>query len=369
MHDRRLASLCLSSCLLLLPLLPACSLVTPQPQKLEGFSADTLHQVHRHSAELEHLQKLNTLSRSQQQRVQYLRRSLQQFEQDVIRSADQLEHQENWQGAEEQLDSALRILPNSLQLSIAQKQLAERRELREERVRMELAIHQGEQLLKDTQAYQRLRQLQGPGVLNWLEMKNFDRKRRASAASLQEYAQRAIQRANREDFVLAQRALTVAKGLYGDDLRLTENGELGAAIERDLALTNRQLRPAKPQPVKTPQKKEQTISLTELKQALDSGNLLSAKQHLNQLRAQAPQHPQLAPLQSEFRAQLSSRVESALKRGNELYSQGEIERALEVWREAGTLAPDNVELQANIVRAEKLLENLRALSAPFSADH
>ena len=368
MRDRRLASLCLYSCLLLLPLLPACSLVTPQPATLEGFSGDTLQQVRRHSAELEQLQMLDTQTPAQRQRMQYLRRSLHQFEHKVVRNADRLEEQDDWQGAQAQLDSALRILPGSLPLGTARQQLAERRQLHEERLRMELAIHQGEQLLKDTEAYQRLRQLQGPGVLNWLEMKNFDRKRRASAASLHDYARRAIQRDNREDYILAQRALKLAKGLYGGDLQLPENAETGTAIEQELALINRQLLPAKPQPVRAAPKKEPKVSLTELQQALDSGDLRSAQQHLNRLRSQAPQHPQLTSLQSEFRSQLNLRVNSALKRGNELYSQGEIERALAIWREAGALAPDNVELQANIVRAEKLLENLRALSAPASIE-
>lgn len=365
MHDRRLASFCFCTLFLLLPLLPSCSLVSPRPEALEGFSTESLYQIREDSAELEQLHKLNATTPAVQQRIRRLSDNLQQFESSAIRSAERLEHRGDWLGAEHLLEGAVRILPNSQRLNIAQQQLSERRQVHAERVRMELAIHQGEQLLKDAEAYQRLQQLQGPGVLSWLELKNFNRKRRASAQSLTEYAQLAIQRRNRKDYVLAHRALTVAQGLYGDDLRKPENGELRDAIARDLALTNRKLRPAaKPQPAKTVPQKPEMMPVTDLQQALRSGDLFSARKLLNQIQQQAPQHPQLKPLQSQFETQVKTRIDYAIRRGNALYSQGEINQALSVWREARILAPDNVELQANIARAEKLLENLKVLSTP-----
>ncbi|WP_193161092.1 hypothetical protein [Microbulbifer hainanensis] len=359
MRDRPLALLWF----LLLPLLPACSLIPTQQQALEGFPPDTLQQVRQQSAELVQLQQLNAVTPAQQQQIRQLHSRLRQFERNVIRTASRLEKQDDWHGAEQILQGATDVLPNSQVLNSARAQFSERRQAREERVRMELEIHRGEQLLEDAEAYQRLQQLKGPDVLTWLELKNFHRKCRDSAQALQDHAQQAMQR---DDYALAQRGLKVAQRLYRDDPQ--QDKDQLEKIERDLAVTDRQLRQTKRQPARGSLNRDHKIAVTELQQALDAGDLLGARQHLNQLRQQSPQDPLLPPLQSQFRAQLNTRVEAAIKRGNELYSKAEIERALQVWREAKDLDPDNVELLTNIARAEKVLENLKALSTPPGAE-
>ena len=359
MSNRRFALLWF----LLLPLLPACSLITTQQQTLEGFPSDAVQEVRRQSAELTRLQTLDSATTAQRQQIKQLLSSLRQFEHNVIRTASRLEKQDDWHGAERVLQGATDLLPDSQALNSARQQFSERRQLREERVRMELAIQRGEQLLKEAGAYQRLQQLKGPDVLTWLELKNFHRKCRGSAQALQDHAQLALQR---EDYTQAQRGLKVARRLYGNDL--LQDTDQREKIDQDLALAHRQLRQTNRQTAGSSLKKDNKVPVTELKQALDAGDLLSARQHLSRLQQESPQDPQLLPLQSQFQARLNTRVEAAIKRGNDLYSQREIERALNVWREAKTLDPDNVELLTNIARAEKVLENLKALSAPSGAE-
>ncbi|WP_323844850.1 hypothetical protein [Microbulbifer magnicolonia] len=341
--------------LLLLPLLPACNLIPTQQQVLEGFPSDALQQVRRQSAELDWLQNLDIATPDQQRKIKQLHSNLRQFERDVIHAASRLEQQDDWHGAERILRHATGALPDSRILGSARQQLDERRQLREELVRMDLAIHRGEQLLKDAKAYQRLRQLKGAGLPTWLELNVYQHKCRKSAKELQHYAQRALER---QDYALARRGLQIAQRLSGDDYQLDD-------IERDLALANRQLRQAKRQPAKASVENDAVV---ELQQALDAGDLLSARQHLNRLQQRSPRHPQLAPLQAQFRTQLAVRVETAVKRGNDLYSRGDIDGALEIWREAETLDPDNVELLASIVRAETVLQNLRILSTSPNAE-
>jgi tetratricopeptide (TPR) repeat protein len=362
MPDCRRARIWLLPWVLLLPLLPACSLVPMQPPVLEGVPPETLQLVREQSAELEQLLALNKPTPAQQQHIKQLRRSLGQFEREIIHTASQLEIQNDWHGAEQFLQGATGILPNSQALISAQQTLAQRRQVREERVRMELAIHRGEQLLKDAEAYRRLQQLKGPDMLTWVEVKNYYRKCRETAQALYDHAQLAIAR---EDYVLAQRGLNVARGLYGEELY--QDRELRDGIERDLAQTRRRLQRAQPQPASVSPGKDDQQAITELRQAMEAGDLLRARQLLNQLEQQSPQHSQLPPLQSQLQALLDNRVESAIKQGNDLYSRGEIKRALQIWREAEFLDPDNVELLANIARAEKVLQNLRALSTPSGA--
>ncbi|MCW8127105.1 hypothetical protein [Microbulbifer halophilus] len=344
---------------LLLPLLPACSLLPTQQQAPEVFPADTLQQARQQSAELGRLRKLDTATPAQQQQIKQLDSSLQQFEQNAIRTASRLEKQGDWYDAAQVFQAATGVLPDSRTLNKAQQQFLQRRQLREERVRMELAIHRGEQLLHNAEAYQRLRQLKGPDVLSWLEQKNFQRKCSNSVKALQHHAQQALQR---ENYALAQRALKVTRKLYNHDPQQDE--EQRKAIDHDLALANHRLRHSKRQTVRrAPKKKDSKRYIAELQQALKAGDLQSARQHLSRLRQESPQDPHLQPLQSRFQAQLSTRVKIAIKRGNELYSKGKIQQAVGVWREVQALDPDNVELETNIARAEKVLENLKALSA------
>ncbi len=344
---------------LLLPLLPACSLMPTQQQLPEAFPAEALQQARRQSAELHRLRKLDTPTPAQQQQIKQLHSGLRQFEQNTIRTASRLEKQNDWHGAGQVLKAATGVLPDNQALHSAQQQFSQRRKLREEQVRMELAIHRGEQLLQDAEAYQRLRQLQGPSVMTWLELKNFQRQCGSSVQALQDHGQKALQR---EHYALAQRALKVARRLYNHDPQ--QDDEQRKAIDHDLALANHRLRHSAPRTVRRPpKKKDNKRHVAELQQALDAGDLQSARQHLSRLRQESPESPQLQPLQSQFQAQLDIRVENAIKRGNDLYSQGEIERAVTVWRDAKALDPGNAELTTNIARAEKLLENLRALSA------
>lgn len=354
MCDRRLALLWF----LLMPLLPACSLIPIQQQELEGFPSDTLQQVRQESAKLDQLQSLDTATAAQQQQINQLQSSLRQFERNVIHTASRLEKQDDWHGAARVLQGAVNAVPGSRVLNNAQQQFSERRQLREEQVRMELAIQRGEQLLKEAEAYQHLQQLNGPDVLTWLELKNFHRKCRGSAQALQQYAKQALLR---EDYALAQRGLKVARQLYGSDL--LQDAVQREEIDQDLALAHQQLRQTRQASISTPAK-DYKAPVEELQQALDTRDLLSARQHLNRLQQESPQDPQLLPLQSQYQAQLNTQVEAAIKRGNDLYSEGKIEQAVEIWREANALDPSNVELLTNIARAEKVLENLRALSSP-----
>lgn len=340
--------------LLLLPLLPGCGVLPAQQHTLEGFPPDALQQVRQQSLELDRLQKLDTATPAQQQQIKQLHRSLQQFERDATRAAGRLEQEGDWRGAEIMLRRATQALPDSQPLSSSRQQLAERRQLREELVRMDLAIHRGEQLLRDAELYQRLQQL-SPGLLTRLELESYHRNCRKSAKELQDYAQRALER---QDYALARRGLQIAQRLYGDDNQHDD-------IERNLARANRELRRAERQPTRA--SVDHGIA-KELQRVLGSGDLQSARQHLNRLRQQSPRHPQLLSLQSQFQTQLNARVETAIKQGNSLYSQGNINQALVVWREAKTLDPDNIELLTNIARAEKVLQNLRSLSAPSTAE-
>lgn len=348
---------------LLVSLLPACSLMPTQQQALEGFPSDAVENARQQSEQLEHLQTLGGATTAQQQQIRQLQNSLRQFERNAIHTASRLEKQDDWHGAERVLQVATDVLPGSRALNTARQQFSERRQLREERVRMELAIQRGEQLLNEAEAYQRLQQLKGPDMLTWLELKNFHRKCRGTAQALQDHAQRALQR---EDYALATRGLKVARQLYGNDL--LQEADQREKIDQQLALANRHLGQPKRQVASSSPKKDHRVPVQELQQALDAGDLLSARQHLNQLQQKSPQDPQLLPLQSQFRTQLNARVEAAIKRGNDLYSEGKIERAVEIWREAKVLDPDNSELLTNIARAEKVLENLKALSASPEGD-
>jgi tetratricopeptide (TPR) repeat protein len=77
--------------------------------------------------------------------------------------------------------------------------------------------------------------------------------------------------------------------------------------------------------------------------------------------------PGLDPLCQDFEQRRAQWLEDRLEEGRRLYATGQIDAAVEHWREAQALAPDHVEIAAALERAARVqerLERLRARSSP-----
>jgi hypothetical protein len=246
-------------------------------------------------------------------------------------------------------------------------QFTERRAIREEVLRAELAIHRGEQLLQNASAYDSLRRVTPLKFLTWIEVNAYERRRINAAKSLKRFAGKAVAR---DDYYLARRCLSISFRLHNDD-----------EVKQQLLLADAYIRRIRQRidsatddsaPVKTAAAKSQPdaeILVGEFYQALRDSRFLNARKYLSEMQLMYPQHRSLVSMNSQYRLKLNRRVNNAVEKGKDLYSEGKVEQALQVWRDVEPLAPNNVELLSSIARAEKVLHNLKTLTAQQTADN
>lgn len=289
-----------------------------------------------------------------------LRERLWAFEQAVIRKVVRLEQSDDWAGAEALLERARKAAPDSPILQSAEKQFAERRAARETVLRAELAIHRGELLLKDTEAYERLQKVRRPGLVRWLERNTYENRRAKTAAELHRYGEMALER---QDYYLARRCLSLANRLDGDE---AIKEDLKHADRRIARLRQRVAGRQQPAVGSAPELESAAATFDEL---LENGRLRRARQLLQTMQRDYPDSERVGRRAARLQARLQEHVAEAIERGKALYSEGKVEQALGVWKQVRPLAPDNVELLSSISRAEKVLQNLRVLSAEQKDGH
>jgi hypothetical protein len=249
-------------------------------------------------------------------------------------------------------------------------QFTERRAIREEVLRAELAIHQGEQLLQNAGAYDSLQRVTPLKVLTWIEVNAYERRRINAAKSLKRFADKAIAR---DDYYLARRCLSISSRLHNDEEAeqqlLLADAYIRKIRQRIDSAANSGSVPVGVNTVRKGGKPDAELLVGEFYQALQNNKFLSARKYLSEMQLVYPQHRSLVSMNSQYRLKLNRRVNAAVEKGKDLYSEGKVEQALRVWRDVESLAPNNVELLSSIARAEKVLQNLKALTAQQTADN
>jgi tetratricopeptide (TPR) repeat protein len=94
---------------------------------------------------------------------------------------------------------------------------------------------------------------------------------------------------------------------------------------------------------------------------LKDNQLSLAKDNLTKLNKLMPGHEKLKPLNKEFEEKLPAHVDALLNRGRQLYINGKIANAKNIWVKALTLDPENEQVKKNIERADRVLDRLNEL--------
>lgn len=271
-----------------------------------------------------------------------------QFERHVIATAVRYEQRQQWRKADRIFAMALKYVPDSEILQAARKQLGQRREEREQALRAELLINQGDQLLKDAPSYAQIAQLNPSSLMTRLEINAYQRKRKKVSAQLLEQGRLAIER---RDYGFAKRCLTTAD-------RLDTSEELRQALQLADARLQKNKRT---QPRQALKGSDLPGQIEHYHQILAQGDLMLAQQQLTQMQQKFPGDPHLQSLVAELHVLIEAKVATAAEHAKVLYSEGDVQQALALWQEVLPLDPDNSDLQLNISRAQRVLENLRAL--------
>lgn len=271
-----------------------------------------------------------------------------QFERHVIAAAVRYEQKQQWREADQIFAKALKYVPNSVILQAARKQLDERRDERGQALRAELSINEGEQLLKDARSYEQIAQLSPSSFFTRLEINAYRHKRRKASEQLLAQGKLAMER---RDFALAKRCLAIAE-------RLDSTAEVRDALAMADTRLLKNRRTYSRQALRGSDLPEQ---IEQYQRTLAKGDLMLAQQQLMQMQQKFPDDAGLQSLAAELHILIEAKVAVTAQHAKVLYSEGDVQQALALWQEILPLDPDNSDLQLNISRAQRVLQNLRAL--------
>ena len=97
----------------------------------------------------------------------------------------------------------------------------------------------------------------------------------------------------------------------------------------------------------------------EFDSALAKKDFAHAKQTLDAMEVIDAKSPKVVARREKLKKQRSIALNKAILEGKKFYTKGDFGRAINVWKRALQLDPDNKELKENIQRAEKFRENLK----------
>ena len=95
--------------------------------------------------------------------------------------------------------------------------------------------------------------------------------------------------------------------------------------------------------------------------ALARGDLIGARSNLQQLIRKQPKNTKTKQRLTQLDARIKRQIQAGLDQGSEYYTQGEYEKAKQVWENTLRLDPNNQDLRTNIARVDKVIEKLKNL--------
>jgi|GEM_PF-1213990 len=320
-------------------------------QKEYGKAIDTL----------EHVSKDHAHYRDLRAKLADIRRKADAYVHATLTRAGQLEDKKQWAQADSLLATAHARLPDDPRLQQARQQLTQRREAYVREIHWRELISKGRWLTSVTPLRQRIASADPD---SW----SASRRLRAARKEGKETG-RALADAGRQ--ALEQGKLTLAKQalVLADDLNPGPKVEsaLSELKQREAAERRREAaRRAREQAAKAKRRREQRKAKIDQEVAsyhrcYRHAEWACARRALSRLHDLDPRNPQLAGLERQLTQRLHKRLAAGIERGRRLYSQGQIQAALDAWLPLRKLAPHNAELEGHITRARKVLHKLKEL--------
>ena len=325
--------------------------ITTLSQKVdEAFKA---HEYQRAQALLA---ELPTDERTQQMeaREAWVERMTGHLEQAILMQAAALLRREQWLDALEVYDRGLVMLPDSAPLQAARETARVQYEGRLTDLQVRLMLARGRSLAALRPIYAELARVDPEDAEAVRELGRIRQDSLEVAQDLQKLGGLALEA---KELRLAVDALSLSQALRptDDTLEMLDSAQQAKA---QVQAAQRQADHARRQAAWEARSRE---LFDHYHEAMQSGDLNAASRHLKGLERTRPRDESLPRLQRELDQAIDTRITLGLEEGRRQYLDGEIEQAVETWRELLELRPNHAELQAHVQRAERVLESLRGL--------
>lgn len=294
-----------------------------------------------------------------------LQQHIQSFEEANLSRIIEMEKKGDWIEALTALNTALDKLPTSQVLlekrayTIAQRDPALQRSLEKELLVQAGYLRDSLKILNERQRIRR------PTFSETIHRARLRHEQGQLTDSLLICTKNAIKRG---DYRRAERCLQAAK--------VQGNPEQLAALSRELAAARPKTKTEnKPKPAADPEhetlrKQQEAIQRQRrnLHVALDQGDLVTASNIILKLTQIEGQTAELTTLNNSVEAAIAARVTELLESASAYYGNGDIEEARLQWIEILRLDPGNEQAEANIERADRVLNKLETLQQDSAAE-
>ena len=320
----------------------ACALVKPSPETLNQNIEKWLahNEFDKINDSIKSLNKKDTKYQSVFDKTAAIDSKKNIFIEKTSVSAKQLILENEWQLALDTYNDALNKINNEPRLSIEKNNLILERDNQVTALRKELLINQANALISYKKTYEKLSKLIPHDYSAQFDIRSYDNNRLKVAGHLEMCGEQAVKNKN---FNLANECYSLSNKLDPDESKKI----LISQIQNDLKATSNSKR------------------YSELLKAYETAYIHHqynlAQKHLKELLTINPSHTKANNLLQTLNSEIKELTLNKINQGKDLYSKKKIKEALELWKHALELEPENKELQLLISRAEKVTRKIQSL--------
>lgn len=317
-------------------------------------SIDNMRQQHRYNSALAVLDAEAKSAPDYPSRRQALIQEAQQYQTQVLHDVDELAKQKQFAQAQALLDKILPELPESDELRSFTEQFQNNRDRYVQKTLDQLYQLRVSQLPREATIYQALQNSASDPELRALAARHQQDTeffaRQLAAAGAQALAQGENSK--------AVQYLTVAN-------QLNPSPQLAQQLSRaEQAISNNR---EKYQAARYAEREQKYRELNGgIQQALQDRDYVAARQLLEQAKALSIHNEDTEAYQRKLDTAVNAFVKRRVEDGNRRYANGHIEEALQIWRQADSLAPSQ-ELKERIEKAQKFMERYQQLQKKAEA--
>ena len=270
-----------------------------------------------------------------------------QYEKKSLSKASQHEKLKHWSEAMATYDTALSNLPKSKSIKLARSKFIRKRDKYLNQLRNKLLVSNAKTLSKKTATTKEIAQVNPNDSKAKNILKTHIREIKLTADKLIICAEDGLKNG---DIQLAEECITLASNL-----------STSVATNKKVNSLKRSLKKAKKNRSNTHKESIKTISL-KLSKVKTNAELIRYRDKILKIYRHDKSNLKIIKLKKALYVRISKAVEKGIKKGQDLYSQGRIQMALNQWNEVQKLSPSNHRLKDYIDRAERVLKKIHSLS-------
>ena len=270
------------------------------------------------------------------------------YEKNSIIEAESYAKKKQWALAMSSYDTALKNLPESIRIKKSRAKFIIKRDKYLKQLENKLLVSSAKTLSKKTATTKEIAQVIPENQQAKKRLSSHIKEVKLTANKLLECTEDSI---NNKDFQLAEECLSLASNLSDSK-----------ATDKKVTLLQRRI-----ESYKNKQQKSQSKSILKLSKNLSQINsnqeLIRYQQEISQYYLLNKSDRKAIKLKKELDEKIKLTLQSGIKQGQDLYSQGRIKPALTLWNELYQLDSGNTQLNDYIHRAEKVLKKIQSLSS------